>query len=252
MRASPLHRSTSTRPRPIARAVRAGVHVLVENRRLSAPSCASPGHGADRRASARLQPPLPSRPAKGPRPDRRRRWASCVLRAATATAGVRATRRRADPALSGGGELSTGRASDSPAGFSATSRPLKATRRPVLDMPVDDNASSPRTATGQTAWLHAAARSENPPRDYGCHAKTRHRRTGGGSVERLTFYRMRPRWAPRNDFCGKTARRRILARPRLRQGIRQTVSLRPAFAEGIRTEIVTDSPAERFRSFFGG
>ncbi len=111
---------------------------------------------------------------------------------------------RADPALSGGGELidqgvhlidlATWFLGDftEVAGHCATC---------FWDMPVDDNAFlSLRTAAGQTAWLHVSCtewKNLFSLEIYGRHGKIAIDGLGGSyGPERLTFYKMLPQMGP--------------------------------------------------------
>lgn len=111
---------------------------------------------------------------------------------------------RADPALSGGGELidqgvhlidlASWLLGEFPTvgGHVTTS---------FWDMPVDDNAFvSLRTASGQTAWLHASCtewKNLFSLELYGRNAKIAIDGLGGSyGPERLTFYRMLPQMGP--------------------------------------------------------
>lgn len=111
---------------------------------------------------------------------------------------------RADPSLSGGGELidqgvhlidlASWFLGEFPAigGHATTS---------FWDMPVDDNAFlSLRTATGQTAWLHASCTEWKNLFSfelYGRDAKIAVDGLGGSyGAERLTFYKMLPQMGP--------------------------------------------------------
>ena len=111
---------------------------------------------------------------------------------------------RANPALSGGGELIDQGVHlidlarwflgdfTSVDGHAATY---------FWDMPVDDNAFlSLRTAGGQTAWLHASCtewKNTFSFEIYGRNAKLHIEGLGGSyGVERLTFYKMLPQMGP--------------------------------------------------------
>jgi predicted dehydrogenase len=111
---------------------------------------------------------------------------------------------RADPALSGGGELiDQGVHVIDLAGWflGDFSRIEGHVATYFWNMPVDDNAFvSLRTAGGQTAWLHVSCTEWKNLFSfelYGRHGKLAIEGLGGSyGVERLTFYRMRPEMGP--------------------------------------------------------
>jgi predicted dehydrogenase len=153
---------------------------------------------------------------------------------------------RADPALSGGGELidqgvhlidlASWFLGDFPTveGHAATY---------FWDMPVDDNAFlSLRTAAGQTAWLHVSCtewKNLFSLEIYGRDAKIAIDGLGGSyGVERLTFYKMRPEMGPpdtttwefpRGDDSWAIETRAFV------DDIRLAREPAPGLAEGIRT-----------------
>jgi predicted dehydrogenase len=157
---------------------------------------------------------------------------------------------RADPALSGGGELidqgvhlidlASWFLGDFPTveGHAATY---------FWDMKVDDNAFlSLRTANGQTAWLHVSCtewKNLFSLEVYGRDAKVAIDGLGGSyGMERLSFYQMRPEMGPpettifeypRGDESWATETRAFV------DDIRLNREPSPGLAEGIRTlEIV--------------
>ncbi len=111
---------------------------------------------------------------------------------------------RADPALSGGGELiDQGVHLIDLAGWFLGEFPAVEGHATTYfwDMPVDDNAFlSLRTAAGQTAWLHVSCtewKNLFSLEIYGRDAKLAIDGLGGSyGVERITFYRMRPEMGP--------------------------------------------------------
>jgi predicted dehydrogenase len=111
---------------------------------------------------------------------------------------------RADPKLSGGGELiDQGVHLIDLAGWFFGDFPTVEGHASTLfwDMKVDDNAFlSLRTAAGQTAWLHVSCtewKNLFSFEIYGRHAKIAIDGLGGSyGVERLTFYQMRPEMGP--------------------------------------------------------
>ncbi|MSU51654.1 MAG: Gfo/Idh/MocA family oxidoreductase [Opitutus sp.] len=157
---------------------------------------------------------------------------------------------RADPALSGGGELiDQGVHLIDLAGWFLGKFPTvdgHATTS-YWDMPVDDNAFlSLRTATGQTAWLHASCtewKNLFSLEIYGRDAKIAIDGLGGSyGVEKLTFYKMLPQMGPPEttvfEFPGAddswAAETRTFA-----EDIRLGREPDPGLTEGIRTlEIV--------------
>ena len=157
---------------------------------------------------------------------------------------------RADPALSGGGELiDQGVHLIDLAGWFLGDFPTVEGHAATCfwDMPVDDNAFlSLRTAAGQTAWLHVSCtewKNLFSLEIYGRNAKLAIDGLGGSyGVERLTFYQMRPEMGPpdttswefpRGDDSWTIETRAFL------DDIRQNREPDPGLAEGIRTlEIV--------------
>lgn len=111
---------------------------------------------------------------------------------------------RADPAISGGGELiDQGVHLIDLAGWflGAFARIEGHTETSFWDMAVDDNAFiSLRTAAGQTAWLHASCTEWKNLFSFEIYGRTGklHIEGLGGSygIERLTFYRMLPQMGP--------------------------------------------------------
>ena len=111
---------------------------------------------------------------------------------------------RADPKLSGGGELiDQGVHLIDLAGWFLGDFPLVAGHAATYfwDMPVDDNAFvSLRTAAGQTAWLHVSCtewKNLFSLELYGRDAKIAIDGLGGSyGPERLTFYKMLPQMGP--------------------------------------------------------
>ena len=111
---------------------------------------------------------------------------------------------RADPALSGGGELiDQGVHLIDLAGWFLGAFPTVAGHATTSywDMPVDDNAFvSLRTAAGQTAWLHASCtewKNLFSLELYGRDAKVAIDGLGGSyGAERLTLYKMPPAMGP--------------------------------------------------------
>ena len=111
---------------------------------------------------------------------------------------------RADPALSGGGELiDQGVHLIDLAGWFLGDFPVVTghTTTSFWDMPVDDNAFlSLRTAAGQTAWLHASCtewKNLFSFEIYGRRGKLHVEGLGGSyGVERLSWYRMLPEMGP--------------------------------------------------------
>jgi predicted dehydrogenase len=159
---------------------------------------------------------------------------------------------RADPALSGGGELidqgvhlidlASWFLGDFPTveGHAATY---------FWDMKVDDNAFlSLRTATGQTAWLHVSCtewKNLFSLELYGRDAKVAIDGLGGSyGVERLTFYKMLPEMGPPETTAFEYPRgdESWAAETRLFvEDIRQNREPSPGLREGIRTlEIVEE------------
>ncbi|MDB6170214.1 MAG: Oxidoreductase domain protein [Verrucomicrobia bacterium] len=157
---------------------------------------------------------------------------------------------RADPALSGGGELIDQGvhlidlagwflgAFDSIEGHAVTS---------FWDMPVDDNAFvSLRTASGQTAWLHASCtewKNLFSLEVYGRGGKATIDGLGGSyGAERLTFHRMLPQMGPPEttvwDYAGNDESWRLETEAFIAD-IRLGRDPSPGLREGIRTlEIV--------------
>ena len=111
---------------------------------------------------------------------------------------------RADPALSGGGELIDQGVHliDLARWFLGDFATIEGHAATFFwDMPVDDNAFlSLRTATGQTAWLHASCtewKNLFSFEIYGRDAKLHIEGLGGSyGVERLHFYKMLPEMGP--------------------------------------------------------
>jgi predicted dehydrogenase len=111
---------------------------------------------------------------------------------------------RADPALSGGGELiDQGVHLIDLAGWFLGEFPTVEGHATTCfwDMPVDDNAFlSLRTAAGQTAWLHVSCtewKNLFSLEIYGRDAKLALDGLGGSyGVERITLYKMRPEMGP--------------------------------------------------------
>ena len=111
---------------------------------------------------------------------------------------------RADPALSGGGELIDQGVHliDLAGAFLGEFNAIDGHASTCFwDMPVDDNAFlSLRTAAGQTAWLHASCtewKNLFSLEIYGRNAKLHWEGLGGSyGVERLSFYKMLPEMGP--------------------------------------------------------
>ena len=157
---------------------------------------------------------------------------------------------RADPALSGGGELiDQGVHLIDLAGWFLGEFPTVEGHAATYfwDMKVDDNAFlSLRTAAGQTAWLHVSCtewKNLFSLELYGRDAKIALDGLGGSyGVERLTFYKMLPEMGPpettafeypRGDNSWLDEMRLFL------RDIREDREPNPGLAEGIRTlEIV--------------
>jgi predicted dehydrogenase len=111
---------------------------------------------------------------------------------------------RADPKLSGGGELIDQGVHliDLASLFLGSFITIEGhVTTSFWDMPVDDNAFlSLRTAAGQTAWLHASCsewKNLFSLEIYGRNGKLHWEGLGGSyGVERLTYYRMLPQMGP--------------------------------------------------------
>ena len=111
---------------------------------------------------------------------------------------------RADPALSGGGELIDQGVHliDLAAWFLGPFTTIQGhTTTSYWDMPVDDNAFlSLRTPTGQTAWLHASCTEWKNLFSFEIYGRTGklHIDGLGGSygIERLTYHKMLPQLGP--------------------------------------------------------
>jgi predicted dehydrogenase len=153
---------------------------------------------------------------------------------------------RADPKLSGGGELiDQGVHLIDLAGWFLGDF-AKVGGHAVTcfwDMKVDDNAFlSLRTATGQTAWLHASCtewKNLFSLEIYGRHAKIAIDGLGGSyGVERLTLYKMLPQMGPpettAEDFSGSDDSWRLEAEAFF-EDIRLGREPSPGLSEGIRT-----------------
>ncbi len=159
---------------------------------------------------------------------------------------------RADPALSGGGELiDQGVHLIDLAGWFLGEFPTVEGHAATFfwDMKVDDNAFlSLRTTRGQTAWLHASCtewKNLFSLELYGRDAKIAIDGLGGSyGIERLTFYRMLPEMGPpettafeypRGDNSWADETRAFI------DDIRANREPAPGLAEGIRTlEIVEE------------
>ncbi|MBM3852349.1 MAG: Gfo/Idh/MocA family oxidoreductase, partial [Verrucomicrobia bacterium] len=164
---------------------------------------------------------------------------------------------RANPALSGGGELIDQGVHliDLAAWFLGDFATIEGHAATYFwEMPVDDNAFvSLRTAGGQTAWLHVSCtewKNLFSLEIYGRHAKLAIDGLGGSyGVERLTFYRMLPAMGPpettswefpRGDDSWTLEMRAFL------DDLRLDREPSPGLAEGIRTlEIVEAVYARR-------
>ena len=157
---------------------------------------------------------------------------------------------RADPALSGGGELiDQGVHLIDLAGWFLGEFPTVAGHATTSfwDMPVDDNAFlSLRTATGQTAWLHVSCtewKNLFSLELYGRDAKLAIDGLGGSyGPERLTFYKMLPQMGPPEttvfEFAANDDSWRLETEAFI-QDIRLGREPSPGLNEGIRTlEIV--------------
>jgi len=153
---------------------------------------------------------------------------------------------RADPALSGGGELiDQGVHLIDLAGWFLGDFPTVSGHAATYfwDMKVDDNAFlSLRTAAGQTAWLHVSCtewKNLFSLELYGRDAKLAIEGLGGSyGIERLTLYRMLPEMGPpettafeypRGDNSWGDETRLFL------RDIRENREPSPGLAEGIRT-----------------
>ena len=157
---------------------------------------------------------------------------------------------RADPALSGGGELiDQGVHLIDLAGWFLGEFPTVAGHAATYfwDMQVDDNAFiSLRTAAGQTAWLHVSCtewKNLFSLEIYGRHAKLAIDGLGGSyGVEKLTFYKMRPEMGPPDTTSWEYPRGDdswALETRAFAEDIRLDREPSPGLAEGIRTlEIV--------------
>jgi predicted dehydrogenase len=159
---------------------------------------------------------------------------------------------RADPKLSGGGELiDQGVHLIDLAGWFLGAFPSVEGHAATYfwDMPVDDNAFlSLRTAAGQTAWLHVSCtewKNLFSFEIYGRDAKIAIDGLGGSyGQERLTFYRMLPQMGPPEttvfDYPGGDDSWAAEMRDFL-EDIRQGREPSPGLTEGIRTlEIVEE------------
>jgi predicted dehydrogenase len=157
---------------------------------------------------------------------------------------------RADPKLSGGGELiDQGVHLIDLAGWFLGDLPVVEGHATTSfwDMPVDDNAFlSLRTAAGQTAWLHVSCtewKNLFSLEIYGRDAKLALDGLGGSyGVERLVYYKMLPQMGPPEttpfEFPGSDASWRLETEAFL-DDIRLGREPSPGLKEGIRTlEIV--------------
>lgn len=167
---------------------------------------------------------------------------------------------RADPALSGGGELiDQGVHVIDLAGWflGDFTRVEGHVATYFWNMPVDDNAFlSLRTAGGQTAWLHVSCTEWKNLFSfelYGRHGKLAIEGLGGSyGLERLTFYRMRPEMGPPDTTTWEFPRgddsweRESAA---FIDDIRTGREPSPGLAEGLRTLRVV---AEIYRLSAGG
>lgn len=159
---------------------------------------------------------------------------------------------RADPALSGGGELmDQGVHLIDLAGWILGDLPVVEGHASTLfwDMPVDDNAFlSLRTAAGQTAWLHVSCsewKNLFSLEIYGRNAKLAIDGLGGSyGVERLTHYKMLPEMGPPETTSFEFPRGDdswALETAAFIEDIRLGREPSPGLAEGIRTlEIVEE------------
>ncbi|MBI5689422.1 MAG: Gfo/Idh/MocA family oxidoreductase [Verrucomicrobia bacterium] len=159
---------------------------------------------------------------------------------------------RADPALSGGGELiDQGVHLIDLAGWFLGEFPTVSGHATTYfwDMPVDDNAFlSLRTAAGQTAWLHVSCtewKNLFSLEIYGRDAKLAIDGLGGSyGVERLTFYKMLPEMGPPETTAWEFPRGDdswALETRAFVDDIRLGREPSPGLAEGIRTlEIVEE------------
>lgn len=157
---------------------------------------------------------------------------------------------RADPALSGGGELiDQGVHLIDLAGWFLGDFPTVEGHASTYfwDMKVDDNAFlSLRTAAGQTAWLHVSCtewKNLFSLEIYGRDAKIAIDGLGGSyGVERLTLYQMRPEMGPPDTTSWEYPRGDdswALETRTFADDIRLSRAPSPGLAEGIRTlEIV--------------
>jgi predicted dehydrogenase len=157
---------------------------------------------------------------------------------------------RADPALSGGGELiDQGVHLIDLAGWFLGDFPTVEGHASTYfwDMKVDDNAFlSLRTAAGQTAWLHVSCtewKNLFSLEIYGRDAKIAIDGLGGSyGVERLTLYQMRPEMGPPDTTSWEYPRGDDSWAQETRtfaDDIRHNRAPSPGLAEGIRTlEIV--------------
>ena len=157
---------------------------------------------------------------------------------------------RADPALSGGGELiDQGVHLIDLAGWFLGEFPTVDGHAATYfwDMKVDDNAFlSLRTAAGQTAWLHVSCtewKNLFSLELYGRGAKIAIDGLGGSyGLERLTLYKMLPAMGPPETTCWEYPRGDDSWALEMRafvEDIRENREPSPGLAEGIRTlEIV--------------
>ena len=157
---------------------------------------------------------------------------------------------RADPALSGGGELiDQGVHLIDLAGWFLGDFPTVEGHASTYfwDMKVDDNAFlSLRTAAGQTAWLHVSCtewKNLFSLEIYGRNAKLAIDGLGGSyGVERLTFYKMLPEMGPPETTSWEFPRGDeswVIETRAFLDDIRLEREPSPGLAEGIRTlEIV--------------